>query len=61
MYTDLTVAGFPSDATTTEGVFLTEAINELCEAEQTGVKQGSEDCPTRAELCSTLPFGSCGN
>lgn len=59
MYTDLTVAGSPSDATTTEGVFLTEAINKLCEAEQTGVKQGSEDCPTRDELCSTLLLGSC--
>jgi hypothetical protein len=51
-----------SNATITEGEFLTVSVNQLCLAEQIGEKLpiGGEGCPTPDELCSRLPFGACG-
>ena len=53
-----------TNATVTEGAFLTASVNTLCLAEQMGVKLpiGGETCRTPEELCSypTIPLGACG-
>ena len=50
-----------SNATVTEGAFLTASVNTLCNATQTGVKQPEGGiCPNLALLCSNLGDGACG-
>ena len=52
-----------SNATVTEGAFLTASVNTLCLAEQTGVKQPAEvGCPNLALLCFNILQldGACG-
>ena len=51
-----------SNATVTEGAFLTASVNTLCLAEQTGEKQppNPQECPNLALLCFPIIDGACG-